>query len=113
MALLIQTTTDTLTIINTPATLLNNIYRCNVTNGTTTPSTAYTLKVADVWIGSISNAWETPGNWSCGSIPGSTTDVLINSGTPVINSTVNIRSLELDPAVHLTVTTGKQLNVLH
>jgi hypothetical protein len=106
-------TTDTLTIINTPAGLLNNIYRCNVTNGTTTPSTAYILKVADVWIGSISNAWETAGNWSCGSIPGTTTDVLINSGTPVINSTVNIRSLELDPSAQLTVTTGKQLKILH
>jgi hypothetical protein len=107
------TTSDTLTIINTPASLLNNIYRCNVTNGTTTPGTAYTLKVADVWIGSVNNVWETAGNWSCGSVPGSTTDVLINSGTPVINSTVNIRSLQLDPSVHLTINAGKQLNVLH
>ncbi|MEI9935161.1 MAG: hypothetical protein WDM71_10010 [Ferruginibacter sp.] len=44
----------------------------------------------------------------------SNTDVIINSGTAVINSAVIIRSLQLNTsATHLTVNTNYSLKVLH
>jgi alpha-L-fucosidase 2 len=107
-------TSDTLTLNAAPSTLYGNIYRCAVTNNTiTTYSTASTLQFADTWMGTINNAWETAGNWSCGTVPDSNTDVIINSGTVVISSVVSIRSLQLSSSAHLTINTGNQLNVLH
>ncbi|MBI3883520.1 MAG: carbohydrate-binding protein, partial [Sphingobacteriales bacterium] len=67
----------------------------------------------NTWTGAVSTAWETAGNWSCGTVPTNSSDVFINSGTVVINSTVNIRSLKLKPNVQLTINNGKTLNVLH
>ncbi|MBI3883138.1 MAG: family 16 glycosylhydrolase [Sphingobacteriales bacterium] len=64
------------------------------------------------WIGTISTAWETADNWYCGIVPDSTTDVIINSGIVVINSTVSIKSLQLNTGVQLTVNTGKSLTIL-
>jgi hypothetical protein len=105
-------TTDTLSLNNTPSSMYGYLYRCSI-NGSTTGSQVATLKFADTWTGSINTSWETAGNWSCGTIPDANTDVIINTGSPVINSMVNIRSLELDPAATLTVSQGKQLNILH
>jgi alpha-L-fucosidase 2 len=106
--------TDTLTISNAQSSLYGYAYRCAITNNSiVTYNATNTLLFEDVWTGATSAAWETAGNWSCGVVPDSNTDVLINSGTPVINSTVNIRSLELNPAAQLTVSPGKQLNILH
>jgi endoglucanase len=104
--------TDTLTLNNAPSTMYGYLYRCTI-NGSTTGSQVATLKFADTWTGAINTTWETGGNWTCGTVPDANTDVIIPSGTAVINSTVNIRSLELDPSVHLTMNPGKQLNVLH
>ena len=66
-----------------------------------------------VWTGSANNAWENPANWSCGSIPDSNTDVVINSGTVVVNSDVTIRSLKVNPGVNLTVNVGFDLTITH
>jgi endoglucanase len=104
--------TDTLTLNSASSTMYGYLYRCTV-NGSTAGSQVATLKFADTWIGTINNAWETAGNWSCGIVPDANTDVIISSGTPVINSIVNIRSLELDPSAILTVSQSKQLNILH
>jgi beta-glucanase (GH16 family) len=70
----------------------------------------------DTWTGAVSNAWENPLNWSCGIIPDSTTDVIINAvGTDMVtvSSDVIIRSLQLNPAVHLNVNSGYNFKVLH
>jgi endoglucanase len=104
--------TDTLTLNNAPSTMYAYLYRCTV-NGSTAGSQIATLKFADTWTGAVNNAWETAGNWTCGTVPDANTDVIIPSGTAIINSIVNIRSLELDPAALLTVSQGKKLNVLH
>ncbi len=52
-------------------------------------ATAFTLTILPdrTWTGIISNDWNTPGNWSCGTLPGSGTPVIIPDVTtePVLN----------------------------
>jgi endo-1,4-beta-D-glucanase Y len=103
-------TTDTLTILSASGSLNGDYYRCTV-NGTN--GTAYPIKITDTWTGAVNNFWETAGNWSCGTVPNSNTDVIINTGSPTISSNVSIRSLQLSSSANLTVNAGKQLNVLH
>jgi len=66
------------------------------------------------WTGSVSTAWENPGNWSCTRIPDANTDVEIPStSTVVINSMAYCRSLLLDPTVNFTVSPGFRITVTH
>lgn len=68
----------------------------------------------NAWTGAINNDWNNPGNWGCGSVPLSTTDVVINTGAVVVVSTnTTINSLTLQPGVSFTVTTGTILTILH
>ncbi len=67
----------------------------------------------NTWTGAVSNAWENPLNWSCGELPGIHSNVVINSGTPVISSNVTIYSLDLNPTATLTVSTGFNLTITH
>jgi hypothetical protein len=108
-------TTDTLTLNSASSTLYGNLYRCAITNGTaTTYSQAATLKFVDTWTGAVSTAWETGGNWSCGTVPDANTDVIFNAGTAVISSAVTIRTLSLNTtSTKLTVNTGHSLTVKH
>lgn len=65
------------------------------------------------WRGLVSTAWETPQNWSCNTVPGPTTDVVIKSGTIVVNQSTTIRSLTVMPGVNFSVMPGAILTVLH
>ncbi|MEO8771557.1 MAG: SprB repeat-containing protein [Ferruginibacter sp.] len=65
------------------------------------------------WTGTVSTSWEEPSNWSCGVVPGQTTDVVINSGTVVIHISTAINSLSIAATVNLTVNPGVNLTVLH
>ena len=65
------------------------------------------------WTGSVSTDWENSGNWSCGKVPDSNTDVILNSGTVVLNSNVIIRSLKLNPGVQFINSTGFTLTITH
>ncbi len=67
------------------------------------------------WTGNTSNAWENAANWSCGSVPDSNTDVIINSGVaryPEVNSNVSCRSLMLKQGATILIKTGYTINVL-
>jgi carbohydrate binding protein with CBM6 domain/putative Ig domain-containing protein len=106
-------TRDTLTINNAPSTMYGYLYRCSV-NGSTAASQVATLKFTDTWTGAVSTAWEIGGNWSCGAVPDANSDVIINSGTAIINSAVTIRTLTLNSGTtHLTVNSGHSLTVTH
>jgi hypothetical protein len=65
------------------------------------------------WTGAISTAWNTAGNWSCGAVPDSITDVTIAATTnqPVISSDVAIKTITLNTGTSLTVPTGLNLTV--
>ena len=104
------TLTQALHLVSIPAGWAGYQYRCKIN---AYYSNVFTIRITNNWTGNINNAWENPGNWSCGSIPDSNTDVVINSGTVVVNSTALIRSLAIKPTVILTITTGNNLTVLH
>jgi hypothetical protein len=53
------------------------------------------VSASDVWTGAISNAWNTPGNWSGGATPGSATTAVFNSGNVVASSVFSVGSLVL------------------
>ncbi|MBI3883160.1 MAG: hypothetical protein HY305_02825, partial [Sphingobacteriales bacterium] len=98
--------------------LLNNIpsswygyqYRCFVSSNTY--SNTFTLKFTDTWIGTGgTSAWEDAANWSCGSVPDANTDVIINSGTVILNSNTSCRSISVSNAASLTINTGFNLNL--
>jgi trimeric autotransporter adhesin len=66
------------------------------------------------WTGAVSTAWENPGNWSCGVVADATTDVVINSGTVIVNSNTAIcRTLTLSPGVIFTVNPGFKITIVH
>ncbi len=99
-----------LTINNIPSSWYGYQYRCKVDNGV---SNLFTIRISNVWTGSVSTAWENPANWSCGAVPDVYTDVTINSGNIAINSNPVIRSLRINPGATLTVATGFALTITH
>ncbi len=106
----IGTNTDSLRLNNIPSSWNGYQYRCLAGGG---ESKTYTLKFLNSWTGTVNNSWENPANWSCGSIPDINTDVVINSGTVVVNSNVSIRSLKVNAGVNFTVNAGFVLSITH
>ena len=106
----IGTNIDSLKLNNIPSSWNGYQYRCLADGGA---SKTYTLKFINSWTGTLNNRWENAANWSCGSIPDSNTDVIINSGIVVINSNVTIRSLKINTGVNIIVNTGFKLLITH
>ena len=100
----------TLSLTNIPSSWYGYTFRCITSAGT---SYVYALRFINYWTGAVSSAWENPSNWSCGQVPDANTDVVINSGTVIINSNVTIRQLTLNTAANLTVHVGNVFTVLH
>lgn len=85
-------------------------FRCIVDGDT---SDVFTIKFVDTWIGTTDSTWESPVNWSCGSIPNLNMDVVINNGKVVLNSNTAVRSLTISPNASFTIDTGNNLVVTH
>lgn len=102
-------TSATLQINNVPSSFNGYRYRC-VVNGSQVSNSFY-LQVVNTWTGAVSNQWEDAGNWSCGSVPDANTDVLVNSGTVVVNSNAGCRSLRVSPGATVSVMPGFNLTV--
>lgn len=104
------TNTSTLVINNVPATMTGFQYRCLV-NGLF--SNVFILRFYTFWKGTINDAWENPGNWSCGSVPDANMDIFINSSLPLleIKSNVSCRSLHLSPGTTVNVFPGFTLTI--
>lgn len=105
---LLGETNDTLLLNN--ITSNGNLYRCLV-NGY--PTNGHSVSVVNKWIGSASQEWENPANWSCGQLPGPGTQVQINGGILHINSHPTIKSLRLMNNASVTVRSGYTLNILN
>jgi len=103
------TDSSKLVLKNVPSSWYGYRFRCVVDgrNGDT-----YLLKITARWHGGTGNAWENPANWFCGQLPDRSTDVLINSGTVVVNSNVEIRTLQINPTALITINTGFNFSVL-
>jgi hypothetical protein len=102
--------TSVLNITNPPTFWYGRKYRCLV-NGVV-PSIFYTILFESLWTGTVDNNWENPLNWSCGKAPDNFTDVIINSGTVIINSNVIINSLQLNNGVNFSISPGNSLTIL-
>jgi hypothetical protein len=50
----------------------------------------------EIWTGAVSNNWYTPGNWNTDTVPGSTTNVIINFGSPTAGVGFTIGSLTIN-----------------
>jgi hypothetical protein len=100
------TISPTLSLNNLPTAWAGYNYRC-VVNGVN--SALFKIKFTNYWIGTVSTAWETAANWSCGTVPAEYADVVINAGSPfnpLVNSNVTCRSLTGNPASSLTINPG-------
>lgn len=104
-------TSVTLQVTNPPGSFNGYRYRC-VVNGISV-STSFYLQVANTWTGAVNNQWENAGNWSCNTVPDINTDVIINSGSIIINSAAACRTLKVAPGANVTVTPGFSLKVAH
>ena len=66
------------------------------------------------WTGSVNSAWENPGNWSCGSVPGENTVVYVTGNLinfPEINSMATCKTVYTTPGVRIKVNPGFKLDV--
>lgn len=104
------TATANLSLHEIPSSFYGYRYRCIVNNDSTKP---FELTFKNVWIGAQNNLWANPANWSCGSVPDYNTDVIIESGTVIIDGDFSCRSLVAKPAVSVTVTPGHTLTIMH
>jgi hypothetical protein len=86
-------------------------YRCLV-NGTSY-SSVFSLKLTSLWKGTADNNWSNAVNWGCRSVPNSYADVVINSGTVVVDVNATVNSLTVRPGVNFSVAPGVVLTVLH
>lgn len=83
--------------------------------GLTLPSVAF----SQTWTGSVSSDWNTPGNWDTGTVPTSTSTVVITNmpNKPMINTSVTIASLQIGSwypgsgTTSLTVISGGSLTI--
>jgi hypothetical protein len=94
----------------TPATNIAGTlyYYSTVTNSngcsvTTNPSGAIIISTGDTWTGGTSTDWSVGGNWSCGSVPTSASDVIIPSVTnqPVLSTSVGVHSITMQSSTNL------------
>lgn len=106
----VNSNTPSLQLINIPSSWYGYKYRCVVDGNN---SETYEIKFSDTWTGVADSDWNNSSNWTCGTVPDSNTDVIINSGVLVINSNVTIRSLKINPGANVTVNPGFKLVVLH
>lgn len=106
--------TSTLQISGALPAMTGYRYRCVYTSATeSTVSEEFILKYTAIWKGSISTAWELPGNWECGVVPDANTDVIIKNAPyyPIINSNAACRSISAMSGSTVRIKTGFSLNL--
>ena len=88
-------------------------YRCLVDG--VSYSDIISLKFVSYWNGFVSKAWEDPANWSCGNVPDTNCDVVIQSSpnSPEVNSNAACRSTTVNTGTTITVKAGFKLDVTH
>ena len=87
-------------------------------DGASYPFTANTTlyaqwSVQNQWTGTTNN-WNTASNWSCGTIPVATENIIIGTGTPVLNTNFTVGasgSLTINGTGSLTINPGQKLTL--
>ncbi len=101
--------TAQLSIANAPTSWYGNKYRCIVDGNA---GNVFSMVFVNYWLGTVSNAWENPQNWSCGVVPDGFTDVVVNSGTVTLNSNTTVAAITVTPGAHVIVNPAYQLILL-
>jgi hypothetical protein len=100
---------DTLVISNVPA-AYNGIVRCvlvGACNITVSQTATLTVEQPGVWTGNASTSWTATGNWGCGQLPTSTTNVTIPStavNMPTVSANATIGNLTVANGANLSIT---------
>jgi hypothetical protein len=99
-------------LVNLPTSWYGYQYRC-VIDGIAGKDT-FTLRFVNQWVG-ITEKWSEARNWSCGKVPDSSTDVIINAVDDVVIVDANAicRSLALNPNASVSVDPGVNLTIVH
>lgn len=103
-------TTNELALVNIPSSFTGYRYRC-VTDGN--PGIHYRVSFNNSWSGTQDNNWSNPANWSCGTMPDANTDVVVTTGSVIVNVNSTIRSLFVQAPATVTVQPGVVLTILH
>src|SRR5690606_28486524 len=85
-------------------------------NNQNSPSTFYSISSEPVVFAGTSNTnWTTNGNWSSGSSPTASADVILSpsSNQPNLNTDIQLRSLWVRPSTTLTIGSNRTLSILH
>ena len=95
---------------NVPSYLINNTYRCAINTGDGIVFTHnYLLNFQNVWTGAIDTDWNKANNWSCGTVPGANSNVVIpslKSKYPFLSLPVKCKSLLMQKGSNLNITNG-------
>ncbi len=78
-------------------------------SGDATATVSTSADILYIWDGSESPSWSTVGNWSGGSVPGSSDHIFIPLGVPFYPETTG--DLSIDPQGSLTIAAGASLTV--
>lgn len=101
---------QSLQFTNTPTNLYNYQYRCFVDGQPT--SIVATLRFQSIWTGAVNNNWSTGGNWSCGIVPDSNTDVILRYGANAnVPANTSVRSIRLQQGSQFQTANGVQFQV--
>ena len=126
--------TDQYTYLWSPATFLSSTTVANPTATAVTATTAYSVTVTSaggcsqtgnvtvtvlapgvsIWTGALSTDWANIGNWNCGGIPTTTSEVVIPNAVPnypVINLNVEIKKITVNTGATVTTATGFTLTL--
>ena len=99
--------TATLQLVNTPSAWDGYRYRCQ---GDTGYSNTQTITINNYWVGAVSDAWENPLNWNCGSTPDASTNVIVHTNRPLaLNSSVTVKSFTISGGGIVTQKSNQQL----
>jgi len=101
---------STLFLKDMPSSNYGYQYRCVVDGNN---SYVFTLKFIDIWNNIVDSTWENTANWSCGMLPDSNMDVIINSGIANLNSDAAVRSLTLQSGSSLIVKPNFHITVIN
>jgi hypothetical protein len=82
----------------------------------TNSASAVVLAYSDIntWTGAVNTDWNTAGNWSAGTVPNATNNVVIPNvaNTPVINAlTTSVKTLLIDSGATLTINANSSLTI--
>ncbi|MEO7309154.1 MAG: ELWxxDGT repeat protein [Chitinophagaceae bacterium] len=101
-------TTDTLRLLNVPASATGSKYVCLVSGSTLSKTVA--ISIGNKWNGGSSTDWSNPLNWGCsGKVPDINTNVTITSGAVIVTGTSSAKSVTANPGTTVTVGAGATL----